>query len=74
MERSVTWKDICKWNPQRMKVLNQGVYDVLTSQALYINGGGDRGTKEEVGAEGRASDSRGGENQDSTGHCGNRAP
>ncbi len=31
MERSVTWKDIWKWNPQRIKFLIQGVYDVLPS-------------------------------------------
>ncbi|KAK0146184.1 hypothetical protein N1851_014501 [Merluccius polli] len=31
MERSVTWKDIWQWNPQRIKFLIQGVYDVLPS-------------------------------------------
>ncbi len=31
MERSVTWKDIWKWNPQRIKFFIQGVYDVLPS-------------------------------------------
>ncbi len=31
MERSVSWKDIWKWNPQRIKFLIQGVYDVLPS-------------------------------------------
>ncbi len=31
MERSVTWMDIWKWNPQRIKFLIQGVYDVLPS-------------------------------------------
>ncbi|XP_059199347.1 uncharacterized protein LOC131979398 [Centropristis striata] len=31
MERSVTWKDIWQWNPQRIKFLVQGVYDVLPS-------------------------------------------
>ncbi len=30
MERSVTWKNIWKWNPQRIKFLIQGVYDVLS--------------------------------------------
>ena len=34
-ERGVTWKDIWKWNPQRIKILSQGVYDVLPSKALY---------------------------------------
>ncbi len=29
MERSVTWMVIWKWNPQRIKFLIQGVYDVL---------------------------------------------
>ena len=40
MEGSVTWNEIWKWNPQRIKILNQGVYDVLQSQALYASGGG----------------------------------
>lgn len=31
MERRVTWKDIWQWNPQRIKFLIQGVYDVLPS-------------------------------------------
>jgi hypothetical protein len=31
MERNVTWKDILQWNPQRIKFLIQGVYNVLQS-------------------------------------------
>lgn len=31
MERSVTWKNIWHWNPQRIKFLIQGAYDVLPS-------------------------------------------
>ena len=31
MEKSVIWKDIWQWNPQRIKFLIQGVYDVLPS-------------------------------------------
>ncbi len=35
MER-VTWKDIWKWNPQRIKFLIQGVYDILKVQGFFI--------------------------------------
>lgn len=31
IERSVTWKDIWKWNPQRIQFSIQGVYNVLPS-------------------------------------------
>ncbi len=31
MDRKVTWQDIWKWNPQRIKFLIQGVYDILPS-------------------------------------------
>ena len=39
-ERGVTWKDIWKWNADGIKILSQGVYNVLQSQALSASGGG----------------------------------
>ena len=39
-ERGVSWKDIWKWNAHWIKILSQGVYDVLQSQAVYASGGG----------------------------------
>ena len=44
-ERSVNWKDIWKWNLHRIKILSQGVYDVVPRQALYTTGGGLSGEK-----------------------------
>ncbi|XP_050960924.1 uncharacterized protein LOC127162191, partial [Labeo rohita] len=39
MERNVTWKDIWTWNPQRIRFLIQGVYDILPSPSnLYTWG------------------------------------
>lgn len=39
MERKVTWQDIWKWNPQRIKFLIQGVYDILSSPVnLFVWG------------------------------------
>ncbi len=39
MERNITWKDIWKWNPQRIKFLTQGVYDVLPSPSNLCSWG-----------------------------------
>ena len=72
-ERNVTWKDMWKWNPQRIKFLSQLVYDVLSIQGCNASGGGLLGERE-VGEEGGASFSRGRVNQQCSSHCGNRAP
>lgn len=39
MERSVTWKEIWQWDPQRIKFLIQGVYDVLPSPSNLFRWG-----------------------------------
>lgn len=37
MDQKVTWQDIWKWNPQRIKFLIQGVYDILPNPAnLFV--------------------------------------
>lgn len=39
MDQKVTWQDIWKWSPQRIKFLIQGVYDILPSPAnLFVWG------------------------------------
>ena len=39
MERQVTWKKIWTWNPQRIKFLIQGVYNVLPSPSNLFTWG-----------------------------------